>query len=74
MTIDKLLELVAEALELEGELNLHDKIEDIEEWDSLGNMAVISMLDELGAGIDSEKIAEISTVKEFVDLVDLDGC
>ena len=73
MTKNELLELVAEALEFEGTINTVDKIEGIEGWDSLGRLAVLSLLDELGMEIDGEKFSEITTVKEFIELVNLDG-
>ena len=68
MSIKELLELVAETIEYEGELELDQKIEDIEEWDSLGVLSIVSMLDTIKITVDLEELSEIATVGDFVKL------
>lgn len=73
MSIKELLELVAETIEYEGELELDQKIEDIEEWDSLGVLSIVSMLDTIKITVDLEELSEISTVGDFVKLTGIDN-
>ena len=68
MKIDELLTIVAETIEYEGELSLEDKIDDIEEWDSLGVLSIVSMLDDLNISMSLEDLEEIQTIEEFVKL------
>jgi len=68
MKIDELLTIVAETIEYEGQLGLEDKIEDIEEWDSLGVLSIVSMLDDLSISMSLEDLEEIQTIEEFVKL------
>ena len=68
MNVKELLIVVAEALEYEDELYLDQNIEDIEEWDSLGVLSIVSMLDDLSISIYLEDLGEIKTVKDFVKL------
>lgn len=68
MNVKELLIVVAEALEYEDELHLDQNIEDIEEWDSLGVLSIVSMLDDLSISINLEDLEEIKTVKDFVKL------
>jgi|TARA_B110000977_G_C11069731_1_gene489140 acyl carrier protein len=68
MNVKELLIVVAEALEYEDELHLDQNIEDIEEWDSLGVLSIVSMLDDLSISINLEDLEEIKTVEDFVKL------
>ena len=68
MKIHELLTIVAETIEYEGELALEDKIDDIEEWDSLGVLSIVSMLDDLSISMSLEDLEEIQTIEEFVKL------
>ena len=68
MKIHELLTIVAETIEYEGQLGLEDKIEDIEEWDSLGVLSIVSMLDDLSISMSLEDLEEIQTIEEFVKL------
>ena len=75
MKIDELLTIVAETIEYEGQLGLEDKIEDIEEWDSLGVLSIVSMLDDLSISMSLEDLEEIQTIEEFVKLTGIhDDC
>jgi acyl carrier protein len=68
MNVKELLIVVAETLEYEDELYLDQNIEDIEEWDSLGVLSIVSMLDDLSISINLEDLEEIKTVEDFVKL------
>tara|TARA_B110000003_G_C16450375_1_gene457698 strand:+ start:308 stop:532 length:225 start_codon:yes stop_codon:yes gene_type:complete len=68
MNVKELLTSIAEAIEYEGELHLNQNIEDIEEWDSLGVLSIVSTMDDLSISINLEDLEEIKTVEEFVRL------
>jgi len=69
MKLEEFLELVAEALDCEDVIVLSDKVLDIEGWDSLGVLSIVSMLDGLGMPVELDKLEEIDTVQDFVTLV-----
>jgi acyl carrier protein len=68
----KLLEILKEALEIEGrDLSLNDNFRDYEEWDSLGQLSVIAALDEhFGIVIEGAAFASINTVGELLAKVE----
>ena len=68
MNVKELLTIVAETIEYEDELHLDQNIEDIEEWDSLGVLSIVSMMDDLSITINLEDLEEIKTVEDFVSL------
>ena len=68
MNVKELLTIVAETIEYEDELHLDQNIEDIEEWDSLGVLSIVSMMDDLSITINLEDLEEIKTVEDFVKL------
>ena len=68
MKTSELLTKVKEVLECDCDINLNDQLLDIEGWDSLGILSVIAMLDELGLKIDLQRLQNISTVSEFINL------
>ena len=41
---------------------------DIEEWDSLGVLSIVSMMDDLNISVNLEDLEEIKTVEDFVKL------
>jgi len=69
MELNKFLELLEETLDHEGTIDINDNVSDIEMWDSLGILSIVSMLDGLGVSVELEKFETIDTIKEFVDLV-----
>jgi acyl carrier protein len=68
MNVKELLIVVAETIEYESELHLDQNIEDIEEWDSLGVLSIVSMMDDLSITINLEDLEQIKTVEDFVRL------
>jgi acyl carrier protein len=68
MNVKELLIIVAEALEYEDELCLDQNIEDIEEWDSIGVLSIVSMMDDLNISVNLDDLEEIKTVEDFVKL------
>lgn len=69
MKLEEFLELVAEAIDCEDKIVLSDEVLEIEGWDSLGILSIVSMLDGLGMSVELEKFEDIVTVQDFVTLV-----
>lgn len=66
--MDKLLNLIIEVLEVNPEeLSLETTREELEEWDSLGHIQLISEIEnQFGVVIPFEEINEIKMVKDFL--------
>jgi acyl carrier protein len=71
MKIEDFLELITETIEAEKPVNIDDKIDEIEEWDSLGVLSLVAMLDDMGISFDTEKFENIVTVKDFISMLDI---
>jgi len=69
MNVKEFLKLTSEILECESEIGIDDDIEDIDEWDSLGVLSIISMLDEMGITLALDQFENIETIKDYIDLV-----
>lgn len=70
MTKVELLEEIKEALQRDEEISLEMKLEDIDEWDSLANISMISLYDQLfEVVVTADKLKECQTVNDLVDLV-----
>ena len=63
-----LKELIAECLEIEQNLiSIESSNENIEEWDSLGHLSILSSLDEITGGKASE-IEDLASALSFSEL------
>ncbi len=68
MTNENLVELFAEGLEVDASvLKPETRIADVEEWNSIGWLTIMSMVDEqLGVQIESSAIRGFQTVQDVV--------
>lgn len=65
----KILELIEEVLQVPAGTVTEDTLmEDLEEWDSLAHVMIIGQLEELGISIDLEDAAEITSVREILEM------
>lgn len=69
MTNPEILDLLAEGLEVEpGTLTRETRIADVEEWNSIGWLTIMSLVDErMGVEIGSKDIRSFQTAGEVVD-------
>jgi acyl carrier protein len=69
MNTQELIGLFAEALEVdESSLTPETRIADVEEWNSIGWLTIMSMVDEqLGVQNESKAIRGFQTVQEVID-------
>jgi len=71
MTPENKIKFLLEALEAENydNVSLETLLDDIEEWDSIGALMIISEVDDnFGITINPEDLEDIKTVEELVDL------
>ncbi len=70
MTKVELLKEIKETLQRDEGISLEMKLEDIEEWDSLANISMISLYDQLFEVIVTvDKLKECQTVNDLVELI-----
>jgi acyl carrier protein len=59
---------VAEVLDYEGALEAGQALEDVEVWDSLGILSVVDLLEELGAEVNIDALADVVTTDDLIKL------
>ena len=67
MTKTEFLELLAETIDTE-ELEENMKLDEIEEYDSIALLSLMSMYDEMGVKVSPNDFKGLITVKELIDL------
>ena len=73
MERDFLLEEIKEALQREDPLTFEMKLEDLNEWDSLAVLSILTLYDELfGVIVNQDDIEKCITVSDLIDVVILD--
>jgi acyl carrier protein len=67
---DKFVKAFKEALEINDEVKLEDEFRNYPQWDSLGHMSLIAMLDsEFKIQIENSSFEKMKTVKDIFDYV-----
>lgn len=68
MNLEEKLSLIAEALDIEpGTLKPETRLEDLQEWDSLGVVSLITMLDKhFSVRLQPEEIRALVTVEDIL--------
>jgi len=70
MTKVELLEEIKETLQRDEEISFEMKLDHIEEWDSLANISMISLYDQLfEVVVTADKLKECQTVNDLIELV-----
>lgn len=73
MTKDEFLEKIKDILQYEGDLTYESNLLDIDEWDSLSIISIISFFDsKLNKKITTDKLKNIVTVQELINLANID--
>ena len=68
MTQDEFIELIAETIDTEDEISPETELDDIEEYDSIAVLSLMSMYDELGIKVAPDNFKELQTVAELITL------
>lgn len=68
---DKLMDIIADALDIDkNRLSLDTQKSEIEEWDSLGHLIILSMVEsEFNIKIPFEKVNEINKIEDFLEYI-----
>ena len=70
MTKIELLDEIKETLQKDEDITLDMRLEDIEEWDSLANISMISLYDQLfDVIVTSDDLRKCGTVDDLIALV-----
>ena len=70
MTTEEFLDGMLDVLNREEEISLDDKLEDIEEWDSLAYVAFLSMAaDHTDRTIRASEVRNAETVRDLYELI-----
>ena len=75
MKTQEFLDLVAKALQRQpGTVTLNDTPDTLEEWDSIGHLAIIAILDsKLGIDPEAEELTDFTSIRELVDALKTKG-
>lgn len=66
--MEKFIDLLREALEREGDIQMNDTFRDYEEWNSLAYLSIIAFLDdEYDVQIEEPKFKQLKTVQDIYD-------
>ena len=68
MTKAEFLELLAETIDTEVELNEELALDEIEEYDSIAILSLMSMYDEFGVRISPSDFQDLKTVADLISL------
>lgn len=68
--MNEFIEKFKEALDVEGEFDINVELEEFKEWDSMGYISVMSMLDEkYGKEVNANQLKDCKTIADLYELV-----
>jgi acyl carrier protein len=68
--VNEFIEKFKEALDIKGEFDINVELEEFEEWDSMGYISVMSMLDEeYGEEVNADQLKACKTLADLYELV-----
>lgn len=68
--MNEFIEKFKDALDIEGEFDINVELEEFEEWDSIGYISVMSMLDEeYGKEVNANQLKDCKTIADLYELV-----
>jgi acyl carrier protein len=68
MTKKEFLELIAETIDTENELNEELLLDEIEEYDSIAILSLMSMYDEMGVKVTPSDFQNLKTIADLIKL------
>ena len=69
-TVNEFIEKFKDALDIEGKFDINVELEEFEEWDSMGYISVMSMLDEeYGKEVNANQLKDCKTLADLYELV-----
>ena len=75
MKVEEFLNRICDALgKKPNTLTLNDTTETVEEWDSVGHLSMIAVMDEeLGVAVDDEELLDFNSMRTLVDRLKAKG-
>ena len=68
--MNEFIEKFKEALDIKGEFDINVELEEFKEWDSMGYISVMSMLDEeYGKEVNANQLKDCKTLADLYKLV-----
>jgi len=68
--VNEFIEKFKDALDIEDEFDINVELEEFEEWDSMGYISVMSMLDEeYGKEVNANQLKDCKTLADLYELV-----
>jgi len=68
--VNEFIEKFKEALDIKGEFDINVELEEFKEWDSMGYISVMSMLDEeYGKEVNANQLKDCKTLADLYELV-----
>jgi acyl carrier protein len=68
--VNEFIEKFKEALDIESECDIDAELEEFEEWDSMGYISIMSMLDEeYGKEVNADQLKACKTLADLYELV-----
>ena len=70
MTVNDFLKIFADTLDVADEVTLNTNRADIDEWDSMGQISIMSMLEEkFGVTLEMEELVNLERVQDVVNIL-----
>ena len=70
MTVNDFLKIFADTLDVADEVKLNTNRAEIDEWDSMGQISIMSMLEEkFGVTLEMEELVNLERVQDVVNIL-----
>jgi len=68
--VNEFIEKFKEALDIKDEFDINEELEEFKEWDSMGYISIMSMLDEeYGKEVNADQLKACKTLADLYELV-----
>ena len=68
MTKEEFIELLIETIDTEDEINENTLLNEIEEYDSIAILSLMSMYDDIGVRVNPKDFVELKTIQDLINL------
>jgi len=68
MTKEEFIELLIETIDTEDEINENTLLDEIEEYDSIAILSLMSMYDDIGVRVNPKDFVELKTIQDLINL------
>jgi len=68
MTKEEFIEFLIETIDTEDEINENTLLDEIEEYDSIAILSLMSMYDDIGVRVNPKDFVELKTIQDLINL------